>query len=291
MASAINRLDVAMEQTSPPPSDGKRPLGRNMPVAIAVGLVLAGTFLGTLAAHPYAFLGFIALLIVIALFELDSAFRAQDLRPATPVAIGAGLVMLFGSYEGGTSAQALGLVLAVVGTFAWLLADSDRRKGVASAGATLLAVVWVPFLASFIGLVLARPDGRWYVVAAVATSVFNDVGAFGFGMRFGRHKMAPSVSPAKSWEGFAGGLVSAVALAAVFGWQLPELTLLQGVVFGLVVALASTVGDLAESMVKRDLDVKDLGRILPGHGGIMDRADALIFALPAAHFVLVALGH
>lgn len=281
-------------------------LGRNLPVAIASGVALAVVFFGTLFWSPVVFLGFIAVLVVIGLLELDGAFRVHGLRPATPVAIGAGLVMHFGAHAGGASAQALGLVLVVLGTLAWVLLDPGGRGRVVgppdradvlgvgritgNVGATCLMALWVPFLASFSALLLARDDGPWYVMAAVALAVTNDIGAFAFGSRFGRTKLAPTVSPSKSWEGFAGGIATVLVLAALVTARVPGFDLPTALVFGLGVAVAGTVGDLAESLVKRDLGIKDLGTIIPGHGGIMDRVDAIIFALPTAHLVLLALG-
>jgi phosphatidate cytidylyltransferase len=296
--------------------------GRNLPVAIASGVALAVLFLASLYVGPYVFLGFVAVLVLIALYELDVAFRSRGLRPATPIAAGAGIVAFFGSYATGASAQSLSLVLLIVGTLAWALLDPGlhrpgdapappldplsgmppggataagtaapvRGSTAANIGATCLMMLWVPFLASFIGLLLARPDGVWYLVAVVALSVSNDIGAYAFGSAVGRTKLAPSVSPAKSWEGFAGGIGTALAVAALIVARFPGLDLRTALGLGLAVAVASTVGDLAESLVKRDLGVKDLGRIIPGHGGIMDRADAIIFALPAGHLVLLAFG-
>jgi phosphatidate cytidylyltransferase len=279
-------------------------LGRNMPIAIASGLVMAALFLGTLFLSPIAFLGFVAVLVVIALLELDGAFRGRGLRPATPVALGAGLVMHFGAFTGGASAQSLGLVLLVLGTLAWVLLDPGRGteanaggavpaapgRIAGSLGATFLMTLWVPFLTSFIALLLAREDGAWFVMATVALAVTSDIGAFAFGSRFGRHKLAPSVSPGKTWEGFAGGVLTVLVLAALVTSRVPGFDLSTALVLGVGVAVAGTVGDLAESLVKRDLGVKDLGRIVPGHGGIMDRVDAIVFALPTAHLVLLALG-
>lgn len=269
----------------------RRPLGRNLPVAIASGVALAGAFIVTLLVHPLVFMGFIALLAVIALLELDVAFRRQGLRPATPIAVGAGLVMLVGTYLSGPSAQSLGLVLLVLGTLAWVLVDAARQHVVASLGATLLMTLWVPFLVSFLGLLLVRDDGVWLLMAVVALSVTNDIGAFAFGSRFGRHKLAPSVSPAKSWEGFAGGMATTLVVAGgITGPFVPGFDMITALVVAAGVVVASTVGDLAESLVKRDLGIKDLGTIIPGHGGIMDRADAVIFALPTAHLLLLVLG-
>ena len=274
------------------PVPGKSPAGpgRNLPIAIASGLLLAGVFLGSLFVADIAFLIFWAGLVVIGLFELDKALRLQGLRPALPVVLGAGLVTVFGAYYRGAAGQSLGLVLLLLGVMAWTLIDVGREKVTASLGASLLMGLWVPFLASYAGILLARPEGKWYVMAAVALTVTGDIGAYGFGYGFGRHKMAPSISPAKTWEGFAGGLLTVLVVAAIITARLPGFDLPLALVFGLAVSVAATAGDLAESMVKRDLGVKDLGGIVPGHGGIMDRADAVIFALPVAHAVLLLLG-
>ena len=140
------------------------------------------------------------------------------------------------------------------------------------------------------GPLLTRPDGIWYVVAAVALPVCGDIGAYGFGYRFGRHKMAPAISPAKTWEGFAGGWLTMLVVAALIIARTPGFDLPLALVFGTATFLAGTAGDLAESMIKRDLGVKDLGGIVPGHGGIMERADAVIFALPVAHAILSLFG-
>lgn len=274
------------------PVPGKRPVGpgRNLPVAIASGVLLAGVFLGTLFFSPVLFLVFWCALIVTALFELDKALRSKGLRPATPVALGAGLVIVVGTYQLGATAQVFGLALLLLGAMAWSLLDADRSNVMANLGATCLMGLWVPFLASFAVSLLIRPEGHWYVMAAVALAVTGDIGAYGFGSGFGRHKMAPSISPAKTWEGFAGGLLTVLVVAAAITARVPGFDLPTALVFGVGVFLAATTGDLAESMVKRDLGVKDLGGIVPGHGGIMDRADAIIFALPVAHAVLTLFG-
>lgn len=272
-------------------SQPRRSAGRDLRAAVAVGLLLAGLFLGTLLAAPLAFLTFVALLVIIALVELDHAFRRAGLRPATPVAVAAGMVVLYGAYLAGAQGQSIGLAAAVLGAFAWVLLDPARTRPAVSVGATLLMVLWVPLLASYIGLLLARPDGRWVVMMAVALTVTNDIGAYAVGNRFGRHRLAPEISPGKTWEGLAGGLASVLLVAVgVSVRTVPGVTLTVALVVGAGVTLAATLGDLAESLVKRDLGVKDLGRVLPGHGGVMDRVDALLFALPVTHLLLRAFG-
>ncbi len=283
-----------MAAVSPTPkgplAPGVRPRGRNLPVAIASGVTLAVLFIGSLAVHPYAFLAFFTVLVVVAVFEVVAGLRTRGLRPATPVVLGAGAVTFFGAYATGPAGQTLGLALLVLGGLAWLLVDPGRERLGADLAATCLVGLWVPFLASFIALLLARPDGEWAVLATVALAVTNDIAAFAFGSRFGRHPLAPSVSPAKTWEGFAGGLLTVLVLAGLVTANVPGFDVPTALALGVAVCLAGTVGDLAESMVKRDLGVKDLGGILPGHGGVMERADAIIFALPAAHLLLLGLG-
>ena len=264
--------------------------GRNLPIAIASGLTLAGLFLGTLFIEPRLFIGFWSILVVIALFELDKGLKLKGARPALPVAIGAGLFIVVGAYTNGAAGQAVGLGLLLLGAMAWTLLDAGRGNVVASLGATCLMGLWVPFLASYAALLLTRPDGLWYVIACVALTVVADIGAYGFGSKFGNRRMAPSISPAKSWEGFAGGLFTSLVIGALIIARFPGFDLPLALLFSAACCIAGTAGDLAESMIKRDLGVKDLGGIVPGHGGIMDRADAVIFALPVAHAALSVLG-
>lgn len=273
----------------------RRGAGRNLPVAIAVGVALAALFLGSLAAGPYPFLTFVAAVLVVAQLELDSAFRVRGVRPATPVAIGAGLVMLYGAYATGESALVVGIVVLALGSPVWILLDGNRQQVATSVGAAYLIGMWVPFLASFIGLLLRSgigdTDGQGLVMAVVALTVTNDIGAYAFGNRLGRRRMAPRVSPGKTWEGLVGGLVTVLALAGLaIARVVPALGVPGAMALGAGIVVASTFGDLCESLVKRDLGVKDLGRILPGHGGVMDRIDAMLFALPTAYFILVAFG-
>lgn len=300
----------------------ERSAGRNLPAAIASGLVLGALFLAGLFVEELIAVGLVMLLAALALHELHIAFRGQGLRPATPVVAGAGIVVVFGSYLHGPSALAVGLVLAAAGTTAWALVlgrvdarrDRDATTGRAPAeaatggeaptaeveptpsgpgadlAASALMVCWVPLMAGFAGLLLDRPGGEWYLSAAIALSVSNDIGAYAFGNRFGRRKIAPQASPAKTWEGFAGGLITVVALAVVVTARGAEFTVPIATVLAVVLVIASTVGDLTESLIKRDLGVKDLGSMIPGHGGVMDRVDGILFALPTAHVVLTLFG-
>lgn len=264
--------------------------GRNLPLAIITGAGLAVAFLASLFWHPLAMLSLVFVLVVIALLELDSAFGDRATRPATPVALAAGAIAVFGAYLVGPGAQMFALALLLVGSAVWIFLAHSRDRVVEVIGATLLIGVWVPLLASYAGLLAAREEGSWYVLAAIALAVSIDIGAYGFGSAFGRRKLAPRISPGKTWEGLAGGLAVVLVVATAVVAQLPGFDLVAALVVAVAVSAAATLGDLTESLVKRDLGLKDLGRILPGHGGIMDRVDSIIFALPAAHFALVAVG-
>jgi phosphatidate cytidylyltransferase len=277
--------EPATDNVSTPPQ-----AGRNLPRAIVTGLLLAAVFLLSLWWHPLAVLGLIFGLVVVALLELDSAIGERGFRPATPVAIGAGAMAVFGTHFMGATAQTLSLALLMLGAAVWTFLGYARGRVVEVIGSTLLVGVWVPFCASFAALLLARPEGVWYVMATIAFAVSTDIGAYGFGSAWGRRKLAPRISPGKTWEGFGGGLATVIVLAVAVTAHLPGFGMVSALVLAVAVSLASTLGDLAESVVKRDLGVKDLGRILPGHGGIMDRVDSIIFALPAAHFALSAVG-
>lgn len=275
-----------MDASSKPTRAG----GRNLPLAIVSGAALAAVVLGTLAWNPYAFLLVIAAMVGGAVFELDTALRAHGLRPATGVVGGTGLVMVLGAYEAGAPAQSVGLVLLLLGAVVWAAADQTHPRVLESLAATILMGVWVPFLVSFVGLLLTRDNGAWLVAMTLVLSGVTDIGAYAWGSRFGRRKLAPSVSPGKTWEGVLGAVATSLVAGAAASLLIPDLPLATALGISAVVAVASTLGDLAESAVKRDLGVKDLGRIVPGHGGIMDRADGTIVAIPAVHLLLLTLG-
>jgi phosphatidate cytidylyltransferase len=265
--------------------------GRNLPLAIAVGVVLAGIFLASLLWHPAAFTVLVAALTATAYVEVDRVLRAIDLRLEVPVLIVATVVMLFGAYQARHAGQAVGVIVLVFGGIAWLLSDSGRRDVVRTLSATVLFGLWVGFLASYAVLLVNRPTGGAIAVLAVAgAAIFTDIGGYAFGVAFGRHKVAPSISPNKSWEGLVGGLVVATVVAALvlplFGDTFTPAT---AAVVAFLCGGASFVGDLTESMLKRDLGVKDLGTVLPGHGGVLDRVDGILLALPVGFYAIELL--
>lgn len=264
--------------------------GRNLPLAIGVGLALAAVFLASLFWHPAAFAAVVGVLMVIAFVESARVLRGVGLRLETPVLIVATLIMLFGAYQAGHAGQAVGVVVLVLGGMLWMLSDPDRREVVRNLSYTLLFGLWVGFLASFAVLLVNRPTGVIAVLAVIGAAVLTDIGGYGFGVAFGRHKIAPGVSPNKTWEGLIGGLVVAVVGATVVLPLLDDgFDVIAAAVIAVACGLAGFMGDLVESMIKRDLGVKDLGQVLPGHGGVLDRVDGILLALPVGYYVVELL--
>lgn len=264
--------------------------GRNLRMAIAVGLALAALFLGSLFWHPAAFSVVVVALTLIAYVESDQVLRDVGLRLDTPVLIVATLVMHFGAYEVGHAGQAVGVGVLVLGGVLWQLSDASRADVARRLSMTLLFGLWVGFLSSFAVMLVNRPDGAAAVLAVIGAVVLTDIGGFAFGVGLGRHRIAPAISPNKTWEGLIGGLLVAV-LGAVL--VLPHIgdtfDMLSAAVLAVTCGLAGFLGDLTESMVKRDLGVKDLGRVLPGHGGVLDRVDGIIFGLPVGFYAVELL--
>jgi phosphatidate cytidylyltransferase len=273
-----------------PPREAGMVGGRNLPLAIAVGVVLAGTFVGSLVWHPAAFSAVVGILMVIAYAESARVLRDVGLRLETPVLMVSTLIMLLGAYQAGHAGQAVGVAVLVLGGVLWMLGDPNRQDVVRNLSYTLLFGLWVGFLASYAALLVNRPSGVVAVLAVVGAAVLTDIGGYGFGVAFGRHKIAPSVSPKKTWEGLLGGLLVAV-VGAVVALPLIDDTfdMVAAAVIALTCGLAGFVGDLAESMIKRDLGVKDLGQVLPGHGGVLDRVDGILLALPVGYYAVELL--
>jgi phosphatidate cytidylyltransferase len=187
------------------------------------------------------------------------------------------------------------LGIAVLLGFCWYVgvsarSDDPRRRPVINLGATYLVLVWVGLLGAFAGLLLSpsaypHRHGVALLLGAGVLSVASDVGAYATGARFGRHPLAKRISPNKSWEGFAGGTILALAAAALIVARVHPFTLAHALILGVVVCVVAPIGDLAESLVKRDLKIKDMGSLLPAHGGVLDRVDGLLFVLPVTYFL------
>lgn len=229
---------------------------------------------------------------LLALHELYTI--ARGLRPLVLAGYLGFVLTLLGLQLGGMPWLVGGLLSTFVFMFVVFALSDTRGSATASFGATLLGVVWVGVGIGCLLLVRDIPKVGFVAVLAVLFTVFAaDTGAFFVGRAVGRHKLAPAISPGKSWEGFVGGLVAAVLVAflVLYGDRDEFLTIPQSLALGAAIALASVLGDLFESAVKRDLQVKDSGKLLAGHGGMLDRLDSLLWAGPAAYFVILAFGH
>lgn len=266
-----------------PASTGRA--GRNLPAAIGVGVLLAGAVLSSLFFWRPAFLAVVVAAAAVGTWEMVRAVRATGAQPPLGPLLTGGLVMAGLAWFAGPDALAVGLLLTVLAIMVWRLADGPAGYHRDATAATLISV-YVPFLLGFAAMLGAAPDGQWRVLATLAAVVLSDTGGYVAGVFFGKRPMAPTVSPKKSWEGMAGSLLAAAAGSSVLLYVLFDVAWWWGLVFGLAVSVAAVLGDLAESLLKRDLGVKDMSSLLPGHGGLMDRLDSILFAVPVAYLLL-----
>jgi phosphatidate cytidylyltransferase len=263
--------------------------GRNLPLAIVTALALAGVLIGSLLVSRPAFVAFLLGIVILALLELLTVLRARATRPARPVVLAMGAVLVVGAYFEGPAALSFGLLATILAAFAWYLVDRARTEVTRNVAATIFAVVYVPFMAAHLSLVVGRADH--YVGALIgyaALVVIYDTAAYATGATLGRRPIAPQVSPNKSWEGAIGASVACLAAGALLLPLWEPWTLASGLVLAAATCVVAPLGDLSESMLKRDLAVKDMGSILPGHGGVLDRVDALLFMAPVLYYVLAA---
>lgn len=268
---------------SPAPTRSRA--GRDLPAAIVVGGGLAAAVVVSLLLWRPAFLAVIVAAVCIGSMELVGAVRRGGARPpVVPVLLG-GAAMVVAGWFVGLSGLVLGLLITVVVVLGWRIAGGPNGYQRDVSAATLI-LMYVPFLGGFASLLAAADDGHWRVLTMLAVVILSDTGGYVTGVLFGRHPMAPSVSPKKSWEGLAGSLLAAAAGGALGLWLGFGLDWWWGALIGLLVAAAAVLGDLAESLLKRDLGVKDMSSLLPGHGGLMDRLDSILFAAPTAYMLL-----
>ena len=259
---------------------------RVLVAAILLPLVIGLVYLGGWWLFGLALVGGL-----LALHELYVMVR--DLRPLVLGGYLGFALTLLGLQLGGLEWMLGGLLSTFVFAFVVYGLGGVRQSATTSFGVTLLGVAWV---GAGIGCLLLIRDiaefGFWAVMAVLFTVFAADTGAFFVGRTFGRHSLAPAISPKKSWEGFVGGVLAAVGMAFVILYKdrADFLSIPESLLLGLVIALASVLGDLFESAVKRDLEVKDSGRVLGGHGGMLDRLDSLLWAGPAAYFTILAFG-
>jgi phosphatidate cytidylyltransferase len=276
-APQLSELRVA-----PPPR-----AGRNLPAAIGVGVGLGLLIIATLVLYRPSFGYVIALAVGIGVYEVVTAISTVEARPSLVPLLAGAAAMQAAAWFRGPEGLVGALLLTTLGLVIWRLADgADGYLRDVAAGE--LVALYVPFLAGFAVLMLHAGDGVARIILFILTVVCSDTGGYAAGVVFGKHPMAPTVSPKKSWEGLAGSLVAGSASGLLLMTLCFHHQWWQGVLFGVAVVLTATLGDLGESMIKRDLGLKDMGRLLPGHGGIMDRLDSLLPCAPVAYLLLAA---
>jgi len=304
--SAADGESVAADQEPVAAEPKKSRAGRNLPAATAVGLGLLALLALTLAFRPEPFVILVAIVIGAGLWELKAAFSHAKLElPIWPLLAGM-VAMIVSAFLWGSVALLTAFVATAVAIAVWQIAIAYLERAPVSRRdilAGILAATYLPLMASFLILLLSQHNGNWRIAVLILLSVANDTGGYFAGVLFGKHPMAPTVSPKKSWEGFIGSvllttLIGILGAHWVLGlpWTAPgrsglvaslfSSAIWLGILLGIMTAVTSTLGDLSESLLKRDLGIKDMGNILPGHGGILDRCDSILFSAPFVFLLL-----
>ncbi|WP_433218276.1 phosphatidate cytidylyltransferase [Microtetraspora malaysiensis] len=262
--------------SAPAPGGGRT--GRNLPVAVAVGLALGALVIGSLYVVKVVFLIVLAAAVGLGVHELVRTLAVRDVRvPLIPLLAGT-VAMLGGAYWGGPVSLVGAFAVTVMVLLVWRMFQGIDGY-VRDATGSVFVAVYPSLLAGFVPLLLVPEDGPHRVIIFIAVTISSDIGGYFAGILFGKHKMSPVVSPKKTWEGFAGSAVACVVVGALLVHFLIDGAYWQGAVLGAVAVVCATLGDLIESVIKRDLGIKDMGTLLPGHGGVMDRLDSLLFTL------------
>ncbi len=280
-----------MSQVEQTPKKAKG--GRDLPAAIAVGVGLFAALAVGLIWAPWFFAILVATALGLGTIEVHRALLRKSMRSEiVPIVIGT-IVSTLGSYAAVVAKIDLDpttlVIICLAATMIVALALRLRRgpEGfVGDVAASALLIAYIPLLGASVPLLLAAPDGTMRILTIVACVVASDTGAFTVGVLFGRHKMAPTISPNKTWEGFAGGIVFSVAVGVLCAIYLLQIHWAIGLLLGVLLSLAGTVGDLVESLIKRDVGLKDMSNFLPGHGGVMDRLDSMLVAVPVGWMIL-----
>jgi len=250
--------------------------GRNLTAAIGVGVLLGAVVLVSLLTVRQIFVGVVAVAVAVGTVELAGALkRGADIRVALwPVLIG-GQAMVWLSWPYGRNGLLAAFVVTILACLVWRFrggADGYLRD----VSASVLTAAYVPLFASFASMLVVAEDGVARVLCFLILVVSSDIGGYTVGAKLGKHPMAPTISPKKSWEGFAGSVVAGIVAGTLTITLMLDGQWWQGALFGVALVCTATIGDLVESLIKRDLKIKDMGTLLPGHGGLMDRLDSLL---------------
>jgi phosphatidate cytidylyltransferase len=290
LKDAVRASPTPKEATPPKEPDlpsHKKSGGRSLAQAIVTALVLIGLVVGFYALGSSGFFILICAAVLLALYELLDALRKSGRRPVITFGVLCGFGMLSVAYLERPAYFGVVVAATVFGSLLLSLRPKRGASPASDAAWTILGVLWIGGGgAAATAMTRLEPGGLDLLVAMVGIVAADDIAAYFAGTTFGKHKMAPSISPAKSWEGFAGGMLTALGAGVVASLLLDELTLLHGLDIALIVGLLDPVGDLVESSAKREIGIKDSSGLLPGHGGMLDRLDAIIFCAPAVYLYL-----
>jgi phosphatidate cytidylyltransferase len=285
--------DTPFVPATPAKSYGRA--GRNLPQAIGLGVGLGAYVVFSLLYFQPAFVVLVAVALAMASVELYSALRKQGMTAAIVPIVGGCVAIPIGSYLAGqettslefstTSVLLASLALTVFATLVWRM-PKGADGYVKDAAASLLIVGYVPLLGSFAALMLAEDQGAARLVTFMLVVTMSDTGGLIAGVLFGKHPMAPMISPKKSWEGFAGSMLFGVAAGTLMAMFVLDVPFWVGIIIGATLVAVGTAGDLIESLIKRDIGIKDMSSFLPGHGGVMDRLDSLLVGAPVAWLIM-----
>lgn len=271
-------------EAEPTPAPKTSKAGRDLPRAIGVGVGLGALVVGSLFYRP-SFAVLVTVAIVVGVYEVVTAIGTAQARPPLVPLVAGAVAMLSSAWFRGPDGLVGAFLLTAIGIAVWRLGDGASGYLRDTASGTFIAL-YVPFLAGFAIMLAHADDGAARIAIFIALVVCSDTGGYATGVFLGRHPMAPTVSPKKSWEGFVGSLATCSAAGALVMSLTFHEQWWKGVLFGLTIAVTATLGDLGESMIKRDIGIKDMGKILPGHGGIMDRLDSLLPCAAVAYLLL-----
>jgi len=265
--------------------------GRPFAMAITVGLALGLSLLFSLIFVKELYMLFAGVLVAFTAFELASALRFSGLKIPRVGAVLAGVAVVPASFYWLAEGQWYVTLAGILFLWVWRLIEvvllpshrGSLRSVLKDLGAGVFVMLYIAFLASFTVLLTAQDGGEWWTLAMLIVVVVSDIGAYASGLSFGKHKMAPTISPGKTWEGFAGAALAAVIAGVLLALFMINQPWWVGLIFGLVILGTATMGDLAESLIKRDLGIKDISTWLPGHGGFLDRVDSSLLSAAAGY--------
>lgn len=284
---------MANTDTGSEPAPKASRAGRNLPAAIAVGCGLGFGLIAILLFAPYVWIGVVAVAMAVATHEVVRRLREGGyVIPVVPLLVG-GQATIWLTWPFGAAGALGGFGGTVLVCLIWRLLAHGLTKApvnyLRDVAVTVFLAAWIPLFGAF-GVLLIYPDDGWArVLCMLLAVVFSDIGGYAAGVLFGKHPMVPAISPKKSWEGFAGSMVAGVTASVLAVTYLLQQPAWVGIPLGVFLVITGTLGDLVESQVKRDLGIKDMGTLLPGHGGIMDRIDSILPSAAATWIVLAVL--